>query len=332
MSIKDVAARAGVSVATVSKALNNYRDVSVETRARIRKIAREMGYRPNPIASTLVKKESDIIGYVISSFQERQRTSILTEWLSGLLTSIATLGYEVMILPVDTQIQRKKSFAQFVRDYHLAGVVLQGLRMDDRYYHEVASSDTPSVLIDMVSDRTDVGMVMIDNEAASREAVSYLISRGHTRIAHVSGRADAWITAARVNGYRSALESAGIVFNPSYVVNGEFIEEPAFAATDALLRRYPEITAIFCASDVMAVGVMRAVRTHGLRIPDDVAIVGFDDVEWARFVTPSLTTVRQDFHGIGYEAARMLHRMISGTSPAHTLYVPHELIIRESAG
>ncbi len=332
MTIKDVAIRAGVSVATVSKALNNYRDVSVETRARVRKIVREMGYRPNPIASTLVKKESSIIGFVLSSFQEKQRTSILTEWLSGLFTNIATLGYEVMILPVDTQIQRKKSFAQFIRDYHLAGVILQGLRIDDRYYVEAASSDTPRVLIDMVSDRPGVGSVMIDNEAASREAVSYFISRGHTRIAHVSGRADAWISATRVNGYRAALESVGIEFNPSYVVNGEFGEEPAFAAADALLHRCPEITAIFCASDVMAMGVMRAVRTHGLRIPDDVAIIGFDDVEWARMVTPPLTTVRQDFHGIGYEAARMLHRMISGTSPGSKLYVPHEFVIRESAG
>lgn len=332
VTIKDVAAAVGMSVTTVSKALNNYRDVNPETRSLISKVAREMGYRPNPIASSLVKKESKIIGYVMASIRDHSGTSIFLEWLSGLFSSIAITEYEVMLLPVDTQLQREKSFAQFVHDYHLAGVILQGLRTDDRYYLEVASSSVPTVLIDMDTDQEGLGSVMTDNVAASADAVSYLISRGRRRVAHVSGTAEAWITADRIKGYRLAHERAGLEFDPSLIVDGEFLEDPAFRVTESLLRSRPDIDAIFCASDVMSTGVIRAARARGLVVPDDVAVVSFDDVEWARLVTPALTTIRQNFYEMGFEAARMLHLMISGRATGRKLYIPHELVIRESAG
>ncbi len=317
---------------TVSKALNNYPDVSAETRARIKKVAIDMGYRPNPIASSLVRRESNIIGYVMSSLQSHPNTSILGEYLSGVFTSFTKTDYEVMFLPVDTQIQRRKSYARFVSDYHLAGTILQGLRMDDRYFVEAKQSSTPCVLIDIASESPGIGSVMIDNRAASREAVSYLVKRGHRRIAHVAGLATAWVTQARLAGYRDALEVAGLAFDPNLVVYGDFLEQRAFETARALLRHRQDVTAIFCASDLMAMGVMRAARDLGLAMPDDLALFGFDNVEWAGYVSPPLSTVDQDFHALGYEAARLLHRIVSGRSEGGVQLIPYRTILRESAG
>ena len=311
---------------------NQYPDVNELTRERIRDIAREMGYTANPIASTLVRKSSSMIGLVMSSWTRDSRTGFMNEVLSGVYEGITTQGYEVMILPVDTQKQRKKSFSRLIREYHLAGVIIQGLRTDDPYYIEVTRSERPCVLIDMPADGTRFGCVMSDNRTASREAVLYLISLGHRCIAHIAGTSQAWVSSIRKDGYKAALADRGIPYNPALVIDGMYSENAAYSAAGKLLREHPEITAVFSASDVMAMGVFRAAKEVGRRVGEDLAVVGFDDVVWASLVSPSLTTVRQDFHRMGFKAAEMLHALVSGSGEGTSALIPHELVIRESSG
>lgn len=173
---------------------------------------------------------------------------------------------------------------------------------------------------------------MSDNETASREAVRHLISLGHRRIAHIAGTAQAWVSSVRRAGYHAALEDAGIPRDAALVVDGMYLEDTACSAAGKLLREYPEITGIFSASDVMAMGVFQAAREAGRKVGEDLAVVGFDDVVWAPLVSPSLTTFRQNFHGMGLKSAEMLHTLISGSGEGETAVVPHELIIRESSG
>lgn len=330
-TIKDIAKVAGVSVTTVSRALNGYSDVNEKTRKRIKEIAEELNYSPNIVARSLVMNRSKTIGLLVSEIsREGAKDNFTFEVLCGLNDRAAELDYDLILFNTNSTKQRLKSYTQLCRERRVEGVILQGIKKDDPYLQEVIDSDIPCVMIDVPIKGETVGYVTTDNIGGARRAVEYLLSLGHQRIAMMNGHAKAYVSEKRLKGYQEALTEAGIPFNPEWVLNGEYSEVYAEQVAEQFLNDH-EVSAFFCASDLMALGVMKAVRKHGLHIPSDVSVVGFDNIVLAQHVVPALTTISQNMYQMGYEAASLLVNTLENRPTNRIKVLENSLIIRQSA-
>lgn len=330
-TIKDIAKAAGVSVTTVSRALNGYSDVNEKTREKIIAVSKELKYSPNTLARGLVMNKSKTIGLLVSGMTRQSVKDNLTfEVLCGINQFSAETDYDLILFSTDSTKQREKTYSQLCRERQVDGVIIQGIRTDDPYLQEVLESDIPCVLIDIPIESETVGYVTTDNVLGAKEAVNHLLSLGHQNIAMVNGHDFAFVSQKRLEGYKLALQEKNIPYRAEWVVNGAFTEEQAEYEVYGLLGKNPEITSIFCASDVMAIGAMKAIKTRGLSIPDQISIVGYDDILLAAYITPALTTMAQDIYKMGYEAAKLLVKMLENKGESHQKLLETKLIIRES--
>ncbi|WP_053365181.1 LacI family DNA-binding transcriptional regulator [Bacillus sp. FJAT-27245] len=331
-TIKDIAKTAGVSVTTVSRALNGYSDVSEKTRKRIMDIAKELNYSPNTLARGLVMNVSKTIGLLVSGLnRESEKDQIILSILSGVNESVSEKEYDLILFNTNTSKQREKTYSQLCRERRVDGVIIQGIKKDDPYLKEVVESDIPCVLIDIPVHTENVGYVTTDNVSGARKAVEHLINLGHQNIAMVNGHEQAFVSQKRIEGYMEALKEHGLPVNPEWVCNGQFKEETAFKEARNLLLQHPNITAIFCASDIMALGVLKAAKSLGLKVPEDVSVIGYDDIILASYSNPPLTTVSQNFFELGYQAAHLLLNMLEGKSEPQIVTMQTKLVIRDSA-
>ncbi len=331
ITIKDIAREAKISVTTVSRALNNYDDVNKETKDRIQRIAKELGYIPNRAARNLVKPENNTLAIILSGLEkEGGKDNIVYALLAGMYQFAENVNYEVVLFTTSSAHQKEKSYVQFCNEHNIAGAVLNGIRFDDPYLIELVDSPLSCVLIDIHEHSKSVSSLSINNVIAAQEIVELLIESNHKNIAMINGRGAAQVSIDRYNGFKKAMSNAKLPIVNEWVVSGDFLEEVAYCEALNLLRKNPEITAIFCASDMMALGAYKAARELGLKIPKDLSIVGFDDIPIAKHITPALTTVGQDFYLMGFEAAKQLLEMIEGRSENKNLILPHKVLVRES--
>lgn len=330
-TIKDIARVAGVSVTTVSRALNGYSDVSVNTRKKIEAVAKELNYSPNTLARSLVMNKSKTIGLLVSNINKGMiKDNFTIEILSGIDEFVAQTDYDLVLFSTNSTKQREKTYSQLCRERRVEGVILQGIKTDDPYLREVVESDIPCVLIDIPIESATVGYVTTDNILGSKKAVEYLIELGHKNIAMVNGHNFAFVSQRRLEGYMEALKDSDLRLNWDWIVNGEFDEFKAEEAATKLLSEHPEVTAIFCASDLMALGTMRAAKNLGRSIPEELSIIGFDDILLASYVSPPLTTIAQNKSEMGYQAAKLLVEMLEEKDGSHVISLDTELIIRDS--
>ncbi|OIJ17058.1 LacI family transcriptional regulator [Anaerobacillus alkalilacustris] len=330
-TIKDIAKAAGVSVTTVSRALNGYSDVNEKTRTKIKEIAEQLQYSPNALARSLVMNKTNTVGLLVSELNRSGvKDNFTFEVMCGINDSLGDLGYDLILFNTNTAKQKKKSYAQLSRERQVEGVIIQGMKKDDPYLKEVIDSNIPSVLIDIEMKGTNVGYVTTDNEFGAQMAMKHLINYGHRNIAMINGSDQALISRKRLKGYKKVLKDAEITFNENYVVDGAFSEQKSEEVALQLLEEHPEITAIFCASDLMAMGVLKAAKKKGFHIPEDLSVVGFDDITLAAYVDPPLTTIAQDKYQIGYEAAKLLIDMLQGKDQRRMKMLDNHLIIRET--
>lgn len=331
-TIKDLAKAAGVSITTVSRALNGYPDVSEKTRNRIKKLAKELSYQPNAQAKSLVLKKTNTIGVIMSEMKSSDgKDGFAFEVLCGINDRAGELDYDIILFSTNPNKQRKKSYSDLCRERNVDGAILQGLRMNDVYLNEVVNqSRFPCVLIDIPLEGERVGHVTSDNVNGSREAVRHLVKLGHRKIALINGYLEAAVSHERLSGYILGLQEAGISYDPSLIVDGRFTEAGGMEAMARLLERHPDITAVTCSSDLMALGAMRLMEQLGRAVPDDVAVIGYDDISIASYCSPSLTSVRQDKYQLGYQAAQLLIDMLEGREVHHKVMLPNKLIVRDS--
>jgi len=330
-TIKDISRLSGISVTQVSRALNNHTDVSQATKEKVNKIAREIGYVANRSAQNLVTRKSNTLALILSNLEKSGgRDNIVYSLISGMYHFAESEGFEVVMFTTSSIHQRDKSFVQLCREQNISGAIVNGLRTDDPYYRELVDSDIPCVLIDSSVKGKETITVSCDNKKAAFDAVSYLIKNGHKEIAVLNGRREATITADRFNGYVQALTEAGIPLKEAFIHYCDFQEDIAFETTQKIMKANPEITAIFCASDMMAVGALKALQALDIKVPDQVSLVGFDDIPIAEYLMPSLTTVSQDFYGMGYEAGNQLLKIIKKESHKKNIILPHKLLVRKS--
>jgi LacI family transcriptional regulator len=330
-TIKDIARVAGVSVTTVSRALNGYSDVNENTRQKIIEIAKQLNYSPNTLARSLVMNKSKTIGLLVSGLKrESSKDNFTFEVLAGVNQYVGETDYDMILFSTNSTKQREKTYTQLCRERRVDGAILQGIRIDDPYLQEVVESDIPCVLIDIPIESETVGYVTTDNVLGAKKAVQHLIDIGHKNIAMVNGYEFAFVSQKRLEGYRQALLEANLPFCTHWVVDGKFEEEIAEEKALKLLKQYPEITAFFCASDLMALGVINAVKKLDKSVPEDIAVIGYDDIFLASYSTPALSTVAQNIFAMGYEAAKLLIEMLEGKAKSHVKILETELKIRES--
>jgi DNA-binding LacI/PurR family transcriptional regulator len=235
-------------------------------------------------------------------------------------------------MTVDSHSPSTKSYLQFAREHNLAGIIVSGITTDEDYYKELLNSQVPCVLIDLIADNIRVGCVTSDNYQASREVVSFLSQKGHKNIAFLNGKNMASVSMVRYSGFVDEMRALGLNLSLEYVINGEFSEEIAYKKVKEFLPLHPETTAIYCASDLMAIGAMNAAKDLGIDVPGKLSIVGFDNIPIAGYITPALTTVEQDFYQMGFEAARMLYSIVQGKDIPHSKKIPYKFVERSSVG
>jgi LacI family transcriptional regulator len=334
-TIKELAKQSGVSVATVSRVLNGYPDVREETRKRVLTIARELDYTPSAAAQSMVRKRTHVIGVLLDTGAGHPdiHHPFFQEVLVGLKHGVGELGFDLLLFATDQPGNGfdSPSILRRARHHGVDGVVLMGVDPADAEVQRLVRSGIPCVAVDLDLIGPRTGYVMSDNAEGARLAVRHLRELGHERIATIHGPVATRPGVDRLVGYRLELERLGIQIPDGYEQAGDFYPESGQTAMEALLDLPEPPTAVFAASDLMAIGAIRTAQARGVRVPDELSIVGFDDIQLAPLMHPALTTIRQDKTGLGFAAADALVRMVErpgAGAPATAL--PVSLVRRES--
>jgi len=319
---------AGVSTTTVSFVLNDRVEarISPATRKRVLEAAAQLGYRPHAAARDLAGGRSQTIGLVLRQSPEQvAEDALLAETLRGVSAAARAGGFKVLVEPI----LNHDGYGDLIRSHRADGLIISGPRMDDRELLALGRQGAPVVIQGSLDDAT-VPSVDIDNAAAARMAVDHLLELGHREIGCVTNASVSYTAARdRAEGYRLALRGAGIEPEDERIVEADFNAASGRVAMARLLEA-DGITAVFVASDVVALGAMAAIREAGRRVPDDISIVGFDDIPLAAYFDPPLTTVRLPAHDLGRAVGTALLDRIAGRPVKARTVLPTELVIRSS--
>ncbi len=332
LTLEDIARQAGVSRSTVSRVLNDHPNVREEVRRRVLEVIRQTGYHPNAAARTLASQRSLMLGLVlprsVSSFFSDPYFPRLTQ---GIAQACNHYNYTLALFLVSSAEDEAKIYPRISRRGLLDGILLQSGQIGDQLMDRLLASNIPLVVIGRPFNPNGVSYIDVDNVNAAYNAVSHLIRLGYQRIATIAGPDNSTVSIDRKEGYTRALLERGRKVDPSLIAEGDFTEAGGYYAMQSLLPARPD--AVFVASDAMAIGAMRAIREAGLRIPEDIAVVGFDDLPFASTTTPPLTTVRQPIAPLGFKAVEILLDLIeNGVQPPRRVIMDTELVVRDSCG
>ncbi len=335
VTMRQIAEEAGVSRTTVSFVLNNVPGINIspETRQRILEVARQLNYVPDAGAQNLASRRAGAIALVLrQSPHQLWSDAFLAPVVQGVATAVRSFGYHVLIEPLDPA--ESHHYGDLVRSRRADGILLSGPRLDDAELLRIFDERIPVVMMGQLPG-TQIPFVDVDNIRGAWTAVRHLLELGHTRIACITNAPLAYTSSRdRLLGYRQALEEADIPYDPSLVRYGAYTDESGAQAMAELLALDPPPTAIFVASDVVALGALSAIQTAGLTVPGDIALIGFDDIPLAPYVDPPLTTIRLPAYSLGWSAGQMLMRLLSEPDDVKEKYIlmETELVIRESSG
>ncbi|MEU1703944.1 LacI family DNA-binding transcriptional regulator [Streptomyces sp. NPDC005706] len=330
-TLNAVAARAGVGRGTVSRVLNGSPKVSDRSRAAVEKAIAELGYVPNRAARSLATRRTDAVALVVPEAESRL---FAEPYFSGIIRGASarlTQAGMQLLLVLARDGKKHRRLASYLTAQRVDGVLMVAVHRDDTLPDLLDELSVPTVLAGRRGDPEPLGHVRADNGGGARSAVQHLLGRGRRSIATITGPLDMDAARTRLDGYREALRTAGVAVDEELIEQGDFTEEGGRAAMRELLRRRPGLDAVFAASDVMASGAVLELRAAGRRVPDDVAVVGFDDSIVARHIDPPLTSVRQPMEEMGRAMADLLLDEIAGRAGRREVVLPTRLVVRESA-
>jgi LacI family transcriptional regulator len=319
-TILDVARAAGVSTATVSRAMNG-RVVSPAARAKVEEAVERLGYRPNSVARGLATGRSGVIGVIVPDVAG----PLYAQMARGIEDVTEPLGLQFFLLTDNRSAELERQALRTLLERQVDGVILIGSRLPADELEELVGTRTGAVLVEREAPLDPFTSISLDNEGGAYAATEHLIERGHRRIAHVTGLRKAG--ERRLSGYLRALEDAGLPSGP--LIDGDFTEASGVVAAQGL-RALPDVTAVFCANDRIALGLVSALLAEGWRLPDELSIIGFDDLPFSAYLSPSLTTVRQDARAMGRLAAQRVVAAMSGSAEPSAALVPTSLVVRAS--
>ena len=326
-TMKDVALKAKVSTATVSRALMNPDKVSQATRNRVEKAAREVGYLPQPMGRNVKRNESRTILVIVPDICD----PFFSEIIRGIEVTAANHGYLVLIGDCAHQNQQEKTFIDLIITKQIDGMLLLGSRLPFDASIEEQRNLPPMVMANEFAPELELPTVHIDNLTAAFDTVNYLYEQGHKRIGCIAGPEEMPLCHYRLQGYVQALRRCGIMVDPQYIARGDFTFEAGSKAMQQLLDLPQPPTAVFCHSDVMALGALSQAKRQGLKVPEDLSIIGFDNIDLTQFCDPPLTTIAQPRYEIGREAMLLLLDQMQGQHVGSgSRLMDCELIIRGS--
>lgn len=331
LGIKDIAAISGVSPATVSRTLRNPDIVSEETRKKVMKAVEEGGYTPSRFGANLRTQKSGNIIVVMPDITNQVNAGIIR----AIEREAQKAGYSILLGDTQGLIEREKHYAGMAQSGQADGVLLFTFHMPFKLtQNQPVLKQLPPMVNSCESIPVEgISKVMIDNVSGARTAVEHLLSLGHKRIAAVMGPTDTPSTVERFDGYKSALKNAGIQINEQLIIRGDYGLDSGMGAMEQLLKLRMRPTAVFCFSDDMAIGAMSVLQENGFRIPQDISIMGFDDIRYARLMTPALTTIHQPLEEIGKACIELLLEQLDGKSePGRYIELPFKLMVRQSTG
>jgi LacI family transcriptional regulator len=326
-TIREVAARAGVSVATVSRAINGNAPVQEETAKRVKAAVKALKYVPHAAARSLSIRRSHTIGVMLPDVHGE----FFSEVIRGIDVAARARGYHILVSSSHADIEEMSAMLRALRG-RVDGLILMSPDLELGAISKSIATDTPVVLLNSAA--TGRRTIRIDNYTGARAMTDHLIALGHTNIAFITGPERNVDAAERLRGYRSGVGSSANAKRPQIEVAGDFTEESGHRAAAEIIAMKPRPTAIFASNDAMALGALGALRDAGLRVPDDVALAGFDDVPIARYLTPRLTTVKVDIAELGRRAVESLVNSLGGAEDKSKKVdvIPTTLVVRESCG
>ena len=330
-TISDIARLANVSAMTVSRVINGTGPVKKETAERIRRIIKELNYHPNLIARSLSSKRTMMIGVIIPKTEHLFLDNYLAQILSGISDILQENNYRLILYPVEKNSAEQQEYLNIARSNLLDGLILIKVTPADNRLNPLFESGFPAIAVNFKLENASCNFVDSENIRGARLAVRYLYEKGHRKIGFMTGFMEEVNAQDRYSGFMEEMKKLGLPVNENWIVTGDFDQHKAYEAAGDILKLSKRPTALFCSDDYMAIGAMRRFKEAGLRIPEDIALVGFDDIELAAFVKPALTTVRQPMFKMGETAARIVLDIIrKKLKPPVQRFMPVELIERES--
>lgn len=328
--MKDIALEAGVSKSTVSRALGDDPRVNEKTKKKIRAIAKKLNYQPHKAAQALANKNTNIIGIVFPRSPRSVADPFFLEFLQGIGENASASGYSLTLYNDD--IYQEEKLNTIFNKHNLDGIILTEPWIDDPRIIHLKREGLPFVFLGNPMGDEDVPWVETDNLIGAYTAVSYLLDKGHENIATITGSQDLVAGRYRLQGYKDALLERGLEIPTELIINADFTQEGAYQGTRDLLKREIDFTAIFAANDIMAIGVLKALREKGAKIPEDIAVMGYDGIQLGEYVDPPLTTIYHSAEEMGKIAMELLLKILheENIENKHIL-IPPELLIRGSA-
>ena len=329
----DVAKKSGVSRTTVSFVLNDVPGISISdaTRQRVLEAAKELNYYPDSTGRKLASGKSNTLGLVLRQSHEQVfADALLPQVLLGIEQAATAQGYQILLKPLEPE--DGNGYMRLVHENHVDGIILSGPRLEEAEIIHLHQEGLPIMLMGQLPG-SGLPFVDIDAVDGAARAVNHLIEHGHRRIAMITNASLEYTSAQqRRTGYQNALKNAGIEPDESLLQEGTYTPASGFKAMEILLEASPRPTAVFIASDVVSLGAIRAIKQAGLRIPQDIAVVGFDDIPLADYYDPPLTTIRIPAYGLGWAAGERLVRLVqSETLDQEGMLLESELVIRKSS-
>ena len=331
-TLETIAKLAGVSRSTASRVINNQAGVSSDVRQRVQDVIAQTGYRPNMAARSLTNQRTGLIGLVIPRIVQSVFTDpYFPRLIQGITQACNRNGCTLSLFLFHTEEEEMQLYPRLLNQSMLDGVIVSSAVIGDTFIDKLSHSNMPHLTIGRMSPDSNINFVDVDNEAGAYTAVSHLIRLGYKRIATITGPLNTSAAKQRLEGYLNAHNDKNLPVHNQLITYGDFTEASGYHAFNNLLNHKPD--ALFVASDAMAQGVLRATAANGLKIPDDIAIVSFDDLQSASLSTPPLTTIRQPIKRIGVLAVETLLDIIeNGPTPTRRLIMPTDLVIRASCG
>lgn len=327
VTIVDVAEKAGVSLGTVSRVINNDIHVATETRERVLAVTKELGYVANRQARSLAGGKTNTIGVIVRDLG----TGYIGEIIRGIDSELNLSGVDLVLYTTHRMVSKEASYVASLAQGMVDGLLLVLPRSPVDYIGTLMEHNFPFVLIDHQGTGTDCPAVGATNWQGAYNATEYLIKMGHQRIGFITGSMDLGCAEDRLQGYRSALRTHHITEEAELIYEGDFLQTDGYTGASALLDLPNPPTAIFASNDVMAMGVMDAVRNRGLRVPNDISVIGFDNIPQSAMVFPTLTTVQQPLEQMGRVATQMLLGILkTPEKESGRIELPTELLVRNS--
>ena len=327
ITMKDIAAKLGVSESTVSRAINNKPGVGEDTKQKILNLARRYNYQPNLLARNLARQESNMIGLILPDI-----SSLFYSEVTRAIQDIATKhGYQVMVCNTDSDEKRESAYIEWLQGNKIAGIIFLGNGLANNKIINLGLSGYPIVLANRLVEEVMLPSVIIDNNTGAFEATKHLLERGHKRIALINGPKDNLTAQNRFRGYREALKEYNLDYDPKLIINKDWSRECGYQGFLELLNLEEPPTAIFAANDLISVGVIEAIKMGGYLIPEEIAVVGFEDTIVTSIIEPPLTTVAQPMYELGSNSAKKLFSLIEDEDIEENIEIlTSKLIVRKS--